>query len=166
MYCNPGFRKGKLMQGRVLYYIAQTESGVITGSDGKRYTFVASEWKDAVPPASGLNVDFDIQEGEVKAIYRALRCCSGVLSEKNKIVAGVLAILLGWLGAHKFYLGYIGPGLFYLLTNIVGWAVIFYMFGLPNFLVPAIAAIEGVIYLLTTDEEFEKTYVIGRKNWF
>jgi TM2 domain-containing membrane protein YozV len=89
-----------------------------------------------------------------------------VLSEKNKIVAGVLAILLGWLGAHKFYLGYIGPGLFYLLTNIVGWAVIFYMFGLPNFLVPAIAAIEGVIYLLTTDEEFEKTYVIGRKNWF
>lgn len=154
------------MKGQILNYTAQTQSGVITGSDGKRYTFVASEWKDAVPPASGLNVDFDIQEGEVKAIYRALRCCSGMLSEKNKIVAGILAILFGWLGAHKFYLGYIGPGLFCFLTNIVGWAVIFYMFGLPNFLVPAITAIEGVIYLLTTDEEFEKNYVNGRRPWF
>ncbi len=186
MYCNPGFRKGKLMQGRVLYYIAQTESGVITGSDGKRYTFVASEWKDTVPPTRGLNVDFDIQEGEVKAIYRALRCCSGVLSEKNKIVAGVLAILLGWLGAHKFYLGYTVPGLVYLLVQVCGFAfcsfaigdlselslmemstiIAFMLYGLVSLALMGLAFIEGVIYLTRNDEEFEKTYVIGRKNWF
>ena len=150
----------------ILNYTAQTDSGVISGSDGKRYTFVASEWKDTIPPARGMNVDFEIQEGEAKAIYRALNCCSGVLSEKNKIVAGGLAILLGWLGAHKFYLGYIGPGLVFLLTNTVGWVVTFFMFGLPNFILGVIAVFEGVLYLVSTDEEFERNHVTGRRPWF
>ena len=34
---------------------------------------------------------------------------------RNKIVAGILAILLGGFGAHKFYLGKIGLGILYLL---------------------------------------------------
>lgn len=154
------------MKGQILNYTAQTQSGVIAGNDGKRYTFAASEWKDTIPPARGMNVDFEVQEGEAKAIYRALGCCSAVMSEKNKIVAGVLAILLGWLGAHKFYLGYIGPGLVFLLTNTVGWVLTVFMFGVPNFILGVIAVIEGILYLVSSDEEFEKTYVIGRKNWF
>ncbi len=192
MYCNPGFRKGKLMQGRVLYYIAQTESGVITGDDGKRYTFVASEWKDAVPPTRGMNVDFEIQEGEARAIYRALECCSvvpGALSSKStksRMMAAFLAFLLGGLGAHKFYLGYTVPGLVYLLVQVCGFAfcsfaigdlselsliemstiIAFMLYGLVSFALMGLAFIEGVIYLTRNDEEFEKTYVIGRKNWF
>ena len=35
---------------------------------------------------------------------------------KNKWVAFVLCVLLGWLGAHKFYEGKVGMGILYLFT--------------------------------------------------
>ncbi len=47
------------------------------------------------------------------------------LREKNKWVALILCIFLGWLGAHKFYEGKIGLGILYLLTTgILGIGVI------------------------------------------
>ena len=36
---------------------------------------------------------------------------------KNKVTAGILAILLGGIGIHKFYLGKVGWGLIYLLFS-------------------------------------------------
>ena len=64
---------------------------------------------------------------------------------KNKYVAGILAILLGDLGIHKFYLGKIGWGIVYLLFCWTG--------------IPAIAGlIEGIIYLCTDDETFQVKY--------
>lgn len=64
---------------------------------------------------------------------------------KNKVVAGILAILLGDLGIHKFYLGKIGWGIVYLLFCWTG--------------IPAIVGlIEGIIYLCTDDETFQVKY--------
>ena len=46
---------------------------------------------------------------------------------KSKIVAGVLAILLGNFGIHKFYLGKPGAGILYILfcwtyiPGLIGW---------------------------------------------
>ncbi len=60
---------------------------------------------------------------------------------KNHIVAGILALILGGFGIHKFYMGKIGWGIVYLLFF---WTVI-----------PAIAGlIEGIIYLLDSPEKF------------
>ncbi|WP_366249354.1 TM2 domain-containing protein [Terribacillus aidingensis] len=64
---------------------------------------------------------------------------------KNKIVAGVLGILLGNLGIHKFYLGQIGMGILY---------VVFCWTGIPGI----IGLIEGVIYLFKSDEDFNAKY--------
>lgn len=64
---------------------------------------------------------------------------------KNKVVAGVLAILLGSLGIHKFYLGRIGWGIVYLLLS---WT------GIPGFL----GLIEGIIYLVKSEEDFNAKY--------
>lgn len=62
--------------------------------------------------------------------------------KKNKIVAGVLAILLGGIGIHKFYLGKIGLGVVYLLFCWTG--------------IPAIIGlIEGIMYLCSNDENFQ-----------
>ena len=64
---------------------------------------------------------------------------------KNKYVAGILAILLGDLGIHKFYLGRIGSGILYLLFCWTG--------------IPAIIGlIEGIIYLCTDDDTFQVKY--------
>jgi len=77
----------------------------------------------------------------------------------NKIPAGVCGILLGALGIHKFILGYTGAGLIMLLVTVLSCFIfwpIMYIIGL----------IEGIIYLCKSDEEFVRTYVDGRKEWF
>ena len=80
---------------------------------------------------------------------------------KNRIVAGVLGILLGSLGAHKFYLGYTKQGLIMLLVSILtSWTWI------GPFIIWTIGLIEGILYLLKSDEEFFATYVQGKKKWF
>lgn len=61
---------------------------------------------------------------------------------KSKIVAGLLAIFLGGLGIHKFYLGKIGQGIVYLLFC---WTLI------PE----VIGFIEGIVYLCSNDENFQ-----------
>jgi TM2 domain-containing membrane protein YozV len=61
---------------------------------------------------------------------------------KSKVVAGILGIFLGGIGAHKFYMGKIGMGLLYLLFCWTG--------------VPAIIGfIEGIVYLCSNDENFQ-----------
>ena len=77
----------------------------------------------------------------------------------NKIPAGVCGILLGSLGIHKFILGYTGAGLVMLLVTL---ATCF----LASPIMHLIGLIEGIIYLCKTDEEFVRTYVDRRKEWF
>jgi len=67
---------------------------------------------------------------------------------KSRVTAGILALLLGGLGVHKFYCGKIAWGVVYLLFF---WTYI-----------PALVAfIEGIIYLSSTrmsDAEFTQKY--------
>jgi len=77
----------------------------------------------------------------------------------NKIPAGVCGILLGGLGIHKFILGYTASGLILLLATVLTC-------GLAYPLTHLIGLIEGIIYLAKSDEEFVRTYVEGRKEWF
>jgi len=74
--------------------------------------------------------------------------------ENKKLLAGLLAILVGGLGIHKFILGYTKEGVIQILLNILcGVGTI-------------IGLIEGIIYLTKSDEEFYNTYQVGRKPWF
>ena len=112
---SPTGKGEQAMNGTILDYSVQTSSGLITGDDGNRYNFVGAEWKDQAIPNRGTRVDFEAQGGDAVAVYRAMPAPSaggiggtldGVLgSERTKVVAGLLGILLGWAGAHKFYLG-------------------------------------------------------------
>jgi len=53
-----------------------------------------------------------------------------------------------------------------LLVNTIGWIITIFLLGIPNIILWIIAMIEGIIYLTKSDEEFERTYVIGKKQWF
>lgn len=78
----------------------------------------------------------------------------GVVKQENKkIVSGIFAILLGSLGIHKFYLGYMSEGVIQLLLGLIGIGGI-------------IGVIEGILYLTKTDEDFYQTYQVGKKGWF
>lgn len=81
----------------------------------------------------------------------------------KKLVSGILAILLGSLGIHKFYLGYQTEGIIMLaVTLVVGG----FTCGAGMGIMGVVGLIEGIIYLTKTDAEFEATYVKGRKPWF
>ncbi|HEY7775790.1 MAG TPA: TM2 domain-containing protein [Kineobactrum sp.] len=155
------------MKGQVLDYSVQANSGLISGADGNRYTFKGAQWKEDVAPLRGMSVDFEAHGSDAWAIYRVAGADGSLFpGSKSKIAAGLLAIFLGGFGIHKFYLGYTGPGLVYLLTNTIGWVITIFLLGIPNMVLGVIALIEGIIYLTRSDEEFQQTYVIGRKSWF
>lgn len=78
---------------------------------------------------------------------------------KEKIVAGLLAILIGTLGIHKFYLGYTKSGIIMLLVSLLTFGV-----GAP--VMTVISLIEGILYLTKSDAEFYQTYVQNKKEWF
>ena len=73
--------------------------------------------------------------------------------ESKRILAGILAIVIGGLGIHKFVLGYTVPGVIMLVLACTGISGI-------------IGLVEGIIYLTKTDEEFIETYQVGKKEWF
>jgi len=64
---------------------------------------------------------------------------------KNKIVAGLLAIFLGYLGIHKFYLGQKRWGIVYLLLF---WTYITFF----------LAIAEGIVILCSSDRKFCEKY--------
>ncbi len=78
---------------------------------------------------------------------------------EKKIVAGILALLLGSLGIHKFYLGYTKAGVITLLITLLTC-------GFAGTIMWIISIVEGITYLTKTDAEFVATYVTGKKEWF
>jgi TM2 domain-containing membrane protein YozV len=73
----------------------------------------------------------------------------------KKVLAGVLGILLGGLGVHRFILGDVVGGLLRIVITVVTCG-----FG------SILGLIEGIIYLTKSDEEFVATYIDGDKAWF
>lgn len=87
----------------------------------------------------------------------------------KKILAGILGIVLGGLGIHKFVLGYNQEGVIligvYLVSIVI--AMVTCGIGIPLVLIPSvIGIIEGIIYLTKSDEEFVQTYIVNKKPWF
>lgn len=77
----------------------------------------------------------------------------------KKMMAGVFAILLGWLGVHKFILGMTGTGIIMLLATILSCGII----GTAMWV---IGIIEGIIYLSKSEDEFYREYIVNKKAWF
>lgn len=73
----------------------------------------------------------------------------------TKILCGVLGILVGGLGVHRFILGDVTGGLLRILITVVTCG-----------LGAIIGFIEGIIYLTKSDQEFYQVYMVGRRAWF
>jgi TM2 domain-containing membrane protein YozV len=73
----------------------------------------------------------------------------------KKVLAGVLGILFGGLGIHRFILGDTTGGLIRIGITIVTCGA-----------GSIIGLIEGIIYLTKSDEDFVQTYLVEKKAWF
>jgi TM2 domain-containing membrane protein YozV len=63
---------------------------------------------------------------------------------KNRIIAGLLALFLGGLGIHRFYLGQ--------------WWGIFYLLFVWTFIPLLIAFVEAIVFFVTSDARWEEKY--------
>lgn len=66
-------------------------------------------------------------------------------TDRNRTTAAILAIFLGGIGVHKFYLG----------SNLLGFIYLLFCW---TFIPGIIALIEGIYYLTLSDDEFLKKY--------
>lgn len=83
--------------------------------------------------------------------------------ENKKLLAGILALLLGSLGIHKFILGYNKEGIIMLVVTLILGS---FTCGIGASLMWVVGIIEGIMYLTKSDEEFYNTYQVGQKPWF
>ncbi len=76
--------------------------------------------------------------------------------ESDRFIAAALAILLGYLGVHKFFYGATSAGIIMLLLTFTC---------LGSVVIWPLAIIEGVIYLTKSPEEFHRLYRVEKKGW-
>src|SRR4051794_20872925 len=160
------------MRGQVLAYDQLTAEGIISAEDGQRYTFSGIEWK-SLPNAlrTGARVDFAADGQSASAIY-LVPLGSGMgtsahEADKSPVAAGLLALFLGGLGIHKFYLGYGTEGVILLVGTILSWATLIIGIGVLGLLaIGFICLVEAIIYLTKRPDEFQAIYVDGRRPWF
>lgn len=129
---------------------------------GKEAREKAREFAEDTKEATG-----EFREGAKKTadeFSEGLRSAGG---DNKKILAGILAIVVGWAGIHKFILGYQKEGIILLVISVVGFVLS--CIGIGVFLVwgtGLVGLVEGIIYLTKSDEDFYNTYQVGRKPWF
>ncbi len=75
--------------------------------------------------------------------------------DSKRVLAGVMGILLGGLGIHRFVLGDTTGGILRIVITLVTCG-----FG------SLIGLIEGIIYLTKSDADFVQTYQVQKKAWF
>ena len=154
------------MRGQILGVDVRTGEGQVTGDDGRRYRFKPEDWAHRGEPAVGLTVDFEPEDTRATSIFPLPGAVSGApagalavaaptagrpvaRTDRNRIVAALLAFFLGVFGIHRFYLGRKGSGIAMLLLTItfVGMAV-----------TGIWALVDCIRYLVMSDREFAQRY--------
>lgn len=101
--------------------------------------YTVPELMEIMPPAAG-RAQTPPTYGQPEGNYP---CTSG-----KRIAAGVLAILLGGLGVHYFYINKVGGGFLTILLTFVTcglWSVLTF--------------VQGIIMLTLTDQEFDRKFI-------
>jgi TM2 domain-containing membrane protein YozV len=149
------------MKGKVLGFKPEFGEGVIAGDDLSRYNFHTADWHSDDAASAGTRVDFVVVDNRATEIYAEhIKATSN--SKSERVLVALLALFLGYLGVHKFYLGYKTQGAILLACSILGWPLLF----LPFLIACTISTVEAIIYFMKSDEEFEETYVLGDRPWF
>lgn len=151
------------MRGQILGVDVRSGEGQLTGDDGRRYRFRPEDWAHQGEPAIGLQVDFEPEANQARSIFplpgaqTALTTPAAAMpgrplaarTDRNKVVAALLAFFLGVFGLHRFYLGRKGSAITMLVLTItlvgtlvtVPWAII-----------------DTIRYLIMSDREFSARY--------
>jgi TM2 domain-containing membrane protein YozV len=139
---------------------------MIAGDDGRRYSFRPPDWAHRGEPAVGLYVDFEAEESRALSIfpvpgaspapatvataaYSPMPAAARGSGDRNRLIAALLAFVVGPIGAHRFYVGRIGTGIVMLVLTCT---VLGLLLTVPW------ALIDMIRYLVMSDREFAARY--------
>ena len=157
------------MKGQILVFNEQKEAGAIATVDGQRFLFRISDWQDVLPPEYGMTVVFTPHENNrARQVQLALpdpvaaptrQVAPMVQQPKRKPVLTLLALFLGVLGGHRFYMGAWGWGLaqslgLLLLSAILG-ALLPPLVALLYLAVAVFTWVEVIRYIWMSDIAFD-----------
>ncbi len=171
------------MRGIILGYDVVRGTGVVTGDDGSRYSFIDTEYRaDPTLIRSGVAVDFEPGNGAIAceiyplpamagqpsgASYPAQSAYPGQPYAKSNVAAGLLALFLGPWGIHKFYLGYGAQGAILLIGTLVSFLLAIIVIGVFGLMaISIVCLVEAIIYLTKSPAEFDAMYVQNKRPWF
>ena len=83
--------------------------------------------------------------------------------KSKRTTTGILGIIFGFLGVHKFILGYKTEGFILLGISVIGGII---TCGISIIVTDIIGIIEGIIILTKTPEEFKRLYLDKKTGWF
>ena len=160
------------MRGQILVFNEQKEVGAIITEDGRRFLFHINDWEDVVPPGPGMAASFMLDaDGRARQLQLALPDSSPTASAappsapalalraKRKPVITLLALFLGFFGAHRFYMGAWGWGLVQLLGVPVVIGILFALLptlgGLLYVAAIVFVWVEAIRYIWMSDDKFD-----------
>jgi TM2 domain-containing membrane protein YozV len=154
------FGQGKgHMRGHVLGVDTRTGDGIVTGEDGRRYSFKPLDWAARGEPAIGMEVDFETHESRALSIFPAPGAApppavasappAPDIGDRNKYIAALIAFLIGPLGIHRFYLGRTGTGI---AMVVLSCTLVGLLLTIPW------AFIDMIRYLVMDEREFAQRY--------
>lgn len=162
------------MRGQILIFNELKQAGAIVAADGQRLLFHISDWQDVLAPEAGMSVDFQpdsdsrarqvqlaLPEPTPAATLTAMPAAPAVpLAQrpKRKPTLTLLALFLGGIGAHRFYMGAWGWGvaqLSLLLFIVILTELLPALGGLLWFAITVFIMVETVRYILMSDTEFD-----------
>lgn len=117
------FRKSKKILPGVRLNLNKNSASISIGPKGFKQTFSTTGKKTTTVglPGTGLSYSQTSVASSSQSVPAELEP-----SPKNKTAALILAILTGYIGIHRFYVGKVGTGILWLLTGgmfLVGWIV-------------------------------------------
>jgi len=83
--------------------------------------------------------------------------------KSKRTTTGILGIIFGFLGVHKFMLGYKTEGFILLGISVIGGII---TCGVSIIVTDIIGIVEGIIILTKTPEEFKRLYIDKKTGWF
>ncbi len=104
------------MLGTIESYDNKSQTGVIKSKKG-HYAFHIDDWQDEEPPEKNDDVSFEEKDGEIYTVSLIGAYFAQMEPVKSRIIAGLLGVILGAVGAHRFYLGYYTIGIAQLIVT-------------------------------------------------
>jgi len=141
------------MTGKILGYDTTSNTGTISGDDGKRYKFSKDDWKESTVARKEIKVDFDTAEdGIAKEIYQI----NDKMAENNDTLMGLLAIGI------TFFFGFIGTFVsrLVLAKQPRGKTIVPTLIHFVITILGLIPVLGWIIYLIGTGYYMYKNYIL------